>query len=297
MKDFVNSLTITPDNPHRRSACERSEQSLIDRIRQFGDCKHVAAECIGQTYDIERLGLKIDVKAKVRSAPVKPHYMTDTNSYQDEFDCDIYAFANYNPDNDLVTFLGWYWKDEYLRDAVFVSKGEFHDNRLQKADGRKMQYRHLRTMREFDQIMSGQFWLIQNKNQVEERIEFFKKWLISEWNWDNAVQFEPKRYVDKRSLSQNALFHLWCKEMAESFSKRGGDVDREQMKELLKYKFLGTEDRVIGKTTIPNQLRSTSKLDKGEMFHFMEKIQAWGFDHGVNLTCPADSEFMKLKGG
>jgi hypothetical protein len=82
--------------------------------------------------------------------------------------------------------------------------------------------------------------------------------------------------------------------MAAHFSKRV-DTNAEQMKSLMKYKFLGTEDIVIRKTVIKDQLRSTSKLDKGEMTHFMNQVYDWAVDHGVTLPMPADSEYMKMR--
>lgn len=139
-----------------------------------------------------------------------------------------------------------------------------------------------------------EFWLIKNKDHLDERFQFLREWLLREWDWDHAVQLTVKRYVEKRSLSQNALFHVWCREMAEHF--KAANVTDESMKELLKYKFLGTEDRVIGKTVIPNQVRCTSKLDRGEMLHFMDAVQSWALDHGVKLSCPQDSEYMRLRG-
>jgi hypothetical protein len=141
----------------------------------------------------------------------------------------------------------------------------------------------------------SEFWLIKNKDHLDERFKFLREWLLTEWDWDHAVQLTVKRYVEKRSLSQNALFHVWCREMADHF--KAANVNQDSMKELLKYKFLGTEDRVIGKTVIPNQVRCTSKLDRGEMLHFMDEVQAWALDHGVKLSCPQDSEYMRLKGG
>jgi hypothetical protein len=33
------------------------------------------------------------------------------------------------------------------------------------------------------------------------------------------------------------------------------------------------------------------------MMFFMDQVQDWAMDHGVTLTCPAESEYMKLKGG
>jgi hypothetical protein len=82
--------------------------------------------------------------------------------------------------------------------------------------------------------------------------------------------------------------------MANHFSKKV-DTDAEQMKALMKLKFLGTEDIVVGHTMIPGQLKRTSNLDKGEMMRFMDDIYDWALDHGVTLTIPEDSEYMKLR--
>ena len=101
-----------------------------------------------------------------------------------------------------------------------------------------------------------------------------------------------------RSLSQNALFHLWCGELAGSFtgrSKGKEEYTKQDLKVLLKHKFLGYETKVIGKTEIPPQLKSSSKLDKGEMFHLMSQIERWASEVGVILSNPADAEYTKLK--
>jgi len=143
----------------------------------------------------------------------------------------------------------------------------------------------------------AEFWLVKSKEQLVERIAFFKKFLDEEWDWEQAVQWEVSRFVPKRSLSQNALFHLWCREMASHFAAKGADVTESKIKLLLKYKFLGTESIQINKTIIQDQVRETSGLDRGEMLFFMDQVQDWAMDHGVTLTCPADSEYMKLKGG
>lgn len=139
------------------------------------------------------------------------------------------------------------------------------------------------------------FWLIQNKEQLNERMRFLFEHLRDNWDWSQPVELKVKPYVKSRSLSQNALFHVWCREMAEYFASRGADIDADRMKLLMKNEFVGMEDIVINKTVIRDQLRHTSKLDKGEMMDFMDKVKAWAFDHGVYVTCPADSEYMKLK--
>jgi len=143
----------------------------------------------------------------------------------------------------------------------------------------------------------SEFWLVKSKEQLAERIAFFKKFLDEEWDWEQAVQWKVSRFIPKRSLSQNALFHLWCREMANHFAAKGADVTESKIKLLLKYKFLGTESIQINKTIIQDQVRETSGLDRGEMLFFMDQVQDWAMDHGVTLTCPNDSEYMKLKGG
>lgn len=141
----------------------------------------------------------------------------------------------------------------------------------------------------------SQFWLIKSKDQILERLQYFKQFLEDEWNWEHPVVWEPKRYQNKRTRDQNSLVHLWFRELANHFAARGADIDEERMKELMVYQFLGTSDIQINRTTIPGQLRKTSDLDKGEMQEFMDKVLAWGLDHGVKMTVPGDSEYMRLK--
>jgi len=143
----------------------------------------------------------------------------------------------------------------------------------------------------------GQFWLVKDKGQIDERVEFFRRWLKTDWDGSYPIKWEVGKYKAKRSLSQNALFHVWCREIASHFASKGADVNEESMKELLCYKHLGTEDRVVGKTVITNQVRQTSKLDTGEMTYFLDKVLAWALDHGVKVTNPPDSEYAKLSQG
>lgn len=141
--------------------------------------------------------------------------------------------------------------------------------------------------------MKGQFWLIQNRRDIDDVLAFFRK-SLEDWNYERPVAWKLEAYSTARTLSQNALFHMWCGEMSSHFSKKV-PISPEDVKKIMKNEFLGTEDVVIGKTTIPNQLRSTSGLDKGEMHHFMEQVFHWGLDHGVTLTNPKDSEFRRAR--
>jgi hypothetical protein len=143
----------------------------------------------------------------------------------------------------------------------------------------------------------GQFWIVKEKSHIDERVEHFRRWLQTEFIGEHPIMWEPQRYKAKRSLSQNSLFHLWCREMSQHFSDRGADINEERMKELLCYKFLGTEDRKIGQTIIEAQVRHTSDLSPGEMTDFMDQCIAWALDHGVKLSNPPQSEYMRMTSG
>jgi hypothetical protein len=143
----------------------------------------------------------------------------------------------------------------------------------------------------------GEFWLVKNKEELSDRIEFFAQYLEREWNWEHPVQWRVSRYSGKASKSQKALWWMWCDEMARHFRAGGADIDKERMAMMLKNKFLGTEDIYCNNTVIQGQVRHTSDLSPGEMCEFMDQVLAWALDCGVTLTCPADSEYMKLKGG
>jgi len=82
--------------------------------------------------------------------------------------------------------------------------------------------------------------------------------------------------------------------MSEYFSSKIS-VTPDMVKKLMKNEFLGTENIHVGSTVIENQLRSTSTLTKGEMHDFMEKVFHWGFDKGVLLANPEDSEFSRAR--
>lgn len=143
--------------------------------------------------------------------------------------------------------------------------------------------------------MEGAFYLVKDRSELDHAINSFAK-LASDWDFTQPLAWKPVAYVSPRTFSQNALVHVWFSEMATHFARKV-DIDAEGMKMLMKNMFLGTEDITVGSTVIPGQVRSTSKLDKGEMMHFLDNIYAWAVDHGVKLTNPNDSEWMRLKNG
>lgn len=141
--------------------------------------------------------------------------------------------------------------------------------------------------------MQGTYWIIKDRKDLDKILSNINNWASGEWDFTVPLCLQPKKYTNPRSLSQNALLHVWFDTMAQHFSSKV-DTNAEQMKALMKMKFLGTADIVVGSTVIPNQLRSTSKLTKGEMVDFMDQIHEWAVDHGVMLPIPENCEYAKL---
>lgn len=110
-----------------------------------------------------------------------------------------------------------------------------------------------------------------------------------------------KPWRDKRSLSQNALSHVWYEQLSEYLIRRGKTIaTKEWVKDAMKHTYLGYEQRemvdvVTGEKTTISSLRHTSDLDTGEMHFFLTQVEGWALNIGCKLTVPADSEYMNLK--
>lgn len=294
MNNWSNSRSIDADDPDRLRVANICEDLVKDYLGP--ETKKISAIKIGSLYDLLAFGLRIDVKAKRRNFPPKLNYDAHVEASQMDYPADVYVFCSFHKITEKAEPVGWIWKFEFDSQARFVREGDKDGGKFaERCDAYKIKHHLLRNMEDLKAM--SEFWIIKDAAQITERLVFFERWLRDNWNWEYPVQFKVGRYQEKRSLSQNALFHVWCREMADHFSSKGADITEATMKELLKYKFLGTEDRVIHKTVIPAQVRETSGLGRGEMMDFMDQVQSWALDHGVKLTCPIDSEYMKLKGG
>ena len=94
-------------------------------------------------------------------------------------------------------------------------------------------------------------------------------------NGDYVATIEPKAQWEKRqprTISQNALFWLWCADIANFFNKTYGD------------------DHCIDKWV------ETSKLNKRQMTDFMNKIQSYmATEHGATVPLPDDEKYNDFK--
>lgn len=110
-----------------------------------------------------------------------------------------------------------------------------------------------------------------------------------------------KPWREKRSLSQNALSHMWYSEISEYLISRGKTFATPAwVKDALKHTYLGYEtkdlvDVVTGEITTIQSLRHTSDLDTGEMYIFLCKVEAWAVNIGCHLTIPQSCEFQLLR--
>jgi len=82
--------------------------------------------------------------------------------------------------------------------------------------------------------------------------------------------------------------------MSEHFINKIPTATPENMKLMLKHRFLGVEDIKVGKNVIEGQVKLTRSLTKGEMVHFMDNVYHWARENKCLLTVPADSEYQKL---
>ena len=116
-----------------------------------------------------------------------------------------------------------------------------------------------------------------------------------------CLRLQVKEWREKRSLSQNALSHMWYAEISEYLINSGRtDATPEWVKRNLKKTYLGYEeveytDFVTGIKTIELELRHTSDLDTGDMHHFMCQVEGWCAQFGLVLTIPQSSEFQVLR--
>ena len=136
--------------------------------------------------------------------------------------------------------------------------------------------------------------IIRERGEMPKRLEYLAQLLGEKDIWPLSVKWG--KYTNPRSLNQNALFHMWLNEASKHFSRQGKqNVEPERLKLLLKNHFLGTVDVEVGSSVVPGVIRSTKKLDRAEMQHFMEQCELWFLDMGVKITIPGDSEYMKLR--
>ena len=147
-------------------------------------------------------------------------------------------------------------------------------------------------------MTQGDHVRINDKKEEEAKLLFILK-QIESWNFENPLVVKLDKYESPRSLSQNAMSHIWYREISNAMADKGHKVDHEEPSEVwklwLKKRFLGAESYSIGNQQIPEQVKSTSKLTKGEFVHFLDNVYHWATKQGIRLSIPAESEYAELQ--
>lgn len=102
----------------------RSVGNLAEIVFKFMYPNAKRISHIDNNADFILKGKRIDVKCKDRSVDCKPFYEVSIETRQLKFDVDWYAFFSYNNKRDVMQFLGWISKEDYLLKSTPLIKGQ-----------------------------------------------------------------------------------------------------------------------------------------------------------------------------
>lgn len=127
--------------------------------------------------------------------------------------------------------------------------------------------------------------------------DLIKQRLVDELNamGDGArLSIEFKKWVDKRSIPQNSTYHMWLGEIAKQVNLRtDNSIDPEDLHEYMKGMYCPVRSVQLGDKHI--SIKSTKRLDKGEMYHYMRQIEVWAAERKIILTVPYGSDYQRVR--
>ena len=148
------------------------------------------------------------------------------------------------------------------------------------------------------------FFILKRTAQLQQAFEWITD-LFS--NSEFPLQIKVEKFDPKRTLSQNALFHMWCQEIADHFVNNGRahfqsgiEITKDTVKENLKQTFLGTEPKTrtnlqTGEVIQLEEVQRTRNLSTAKMYRFMVLIDQWALGFNIFLTKPEESEYMAMR--
>ena len=143
-------------------------------------------------------------------------------------------------------------------------------------------------------MTQGDFVKISSTTEVDMKLKHLEA-RIREWNYQSPLTIKLAAFTDPTSLSQEALFNIWCREIAEAMKKRTPSADAEAWKLWLKRKYLGTYAVKVGKETIEGQVFATPKA-KGKMAALMHKVLLFADQKlDVRLSLPLNCEYLRVR--
>jgi hypothetical protein len=130
---------------------------------------------------------------------------------------------------------------------------------------------------------------LENLKTLPEQLSRLEARLKLTWDGSYPLSLKVTQWTQKRSTSQNSLYWLWI----DQLEKHVGHT-KDDLHDLVKYKFLGSEEVTVGSETMV-RLRSTTKLDKHAMYSFMSQVEAWALSLDLYLLIPADNDYAKMR--
>ena len=143
-----------------------------------------------------------------------------------------------------------------------------------------------------------QFWLIKSGDDVRKVLaDVYTKAMEHDYIKPMRVCFEE--FKPTRSLNQNALSHVWYREIAKYLKGKmtwddGTAFSEDDVKQMLKMKYLPTRSKILKGKEIHVPV-DTSNLPAGDMYEYMERVQQWAMDKGLTLPVPEDSQYHKMR--
>ena len=143
-------------------------------------------------------------------------------------------------------------------------------------------------------MTQGDYVKVSSTNEVDDKLKHLET-RIRGWNYQSPLAIKLMPFTDPTSLSQEALFNMWCREIADQMKKKAPEADAEAWKLWLKHKFLGTYAVKVGRETIEGQVYATPK-GKAKMAQFMHSVLVFADEKlRVRLSVPRNSEYVKVR--
>lgn len=96
-----------------------------------------------------------------------------------------------------------------------------------------------------------------------------------------------------RSLNQNSTYWMWLGELSRQIKlKTLESYSTDDLHEWFKNKYCPDKVITLGKQSL--NVKSTRKLDTGEMHFYMNQLFEWAVNAGFKLTVPIESEYRQI---
>jgi hypothetical protein len=143
-------------------------------------------------------------------------------------------------------------------------------------------------------MTQGDYVKVSSTTEVEAKLKHLET-RIRGWNYQSPLAIKLMPFTDPTSLSQEALFNIWCREIADQMKAKTPSADAEAWKLWLKNKFLGTYAVKVGRESIEGQVYATPK-GKAKMATFMHSVLIFADEKlRVRLSVPRNSEYVKVR--